>query len=504
MERTIDRFFEESARLHGSRPFLRFEGETIRYASFARVVSRRAAGFARAGIGRGDRVGILLPNGPEFVEALFALLRLGATVVPVNHFLAAPEVAKLLERASVDAGVVGCDQLRLIEGVPDPPKGLFAVGGGGRGRPFEPLAEGDDLPPGCPRPGPDDAAFLLFTSGTEGEPRGVLLSHRNLAANVRQCTEALGPTEKERFLVFLPLFHTFTLTVCLLLPAALGAAILLFRSARNFPSILRDGILLGRATYFVGVPAVFNALARRRLPFLLRKLHRVRVMISGSAPLPARTVEAVEGLFGAPLLEGYGLTEAGPVVAVNLPGRRVVGTVGPPLPGVEVRVVRESGNGLMHGEVGELLVRGENVAGAFLGEESPVRDGWLRTGDLASVDTEGFITIHDRMRDLILVRGLNVYPREVEEAIEEHPSVAAAAVVRAMSETKGEVPRAFIVPAEGARPTAAVILGHLKGRLAPYKTPATIEFVAELPRSGTGKVLRRVLQARPLPPGGGA
>jgi long-chain acyl-CoA synthetase len=487
MGETIDRIFEEAAARRGKRPFLFFEGGTTRYRAFCERVSRLAGGFARAGIGPGDRVGLLLGNSPDFAAALFSLLRTGATVVPINHFLTEQEVASLLKRASVRALIAGEEFLHLVSESAAPERGLFVFGRAGRGEPLEPLQEGEPLPDAHPRPAPKSTALLLYTSGTEGEPRGVLL----------------GPTADDRFLVFLPLFHTFTLTVCLFLPAALGASIILFRSARDFPAIMREGLLRRRATYFIGVPAVYNALARRRIPLLLRRLHSLRVMVSGSAPLSNRTVTAVQERFGAPLLEGYGLTEAGPVVSVNRPGRRIIGTVGLPLPGVAVRVVDEAGRDRMHGEVGELLVRGENVADRFLGGESPVTDGWLHTGDLASMSADGFLTIHDRKKDLILVRGMNVYPREIEEAIAEHPSVAAVAVVRARSGTKGEVPRAFIVPAEGTNPTAAAIVGHLRGLLAPYKIPVFVEFVPDLPRSGTGKVLRRVLADRPLPPIGG-
>lgn len=505
MERTIDRSLEKTARLRPRAPFLFFERKTIRYREFLERVLRIAGGFARAGIRPGDRVALLLGNVPEFAEAVFALLRLGAVLVPINHFLAPREIARLVRRAEPVLIVAGEEMLPLLAETPEPPKGVIVVGGsGGEGRElFGNLARGEAVSPEAERPAPESTALLLFTSGTEGEPRGVLLSHRNLAANARQCEEALGPRSSDRFLLFLPLFHTFTLTVCLFLPALIGASIALERSARNFRPLMRRALLSRRVSIFVGVPAVYNALARARIPFLVRKLHKIRMMISGSAPLSPRTIAAVEERFGAPLLEGYGLTEAGPVVSVNRLERRVPGTVGPPLPGIEARVLGERGEERMPGEAGELLVKGENVADAFLGGKSPVENGWLRTGDLASLDLQGFLTIHDRKKDVILVRGINVYPREIEEAIEEHPAVAGAAVVRAKSEKKGEVPRAFVVPAEGIALSPAMILEHLRGQLAPYKIPAYVEIVSELPRSGTGKVLRRVLEGRPLPEGGG-
>jgi long-chain acyl-CoA synthetase len=500
VERTIDRSFERSAEKRSREPFLFFEGKTIRYGPFRERVDALAAGFAGTGLGPGDRVALALGNSPVFIETAFALLRLGATLVPLNHFLTPPEVRTLIARAQVSAIVAEREMLRLVVDAPRPPKGRFLVGEGAEEgwTPLESLRRSAPLPGEIPRPAPETVALLLYTSGTDGEPRGVLLTHANITANTRQCVGALGPNEKDRFLLFLPLFHTFTLTVCLFLPASIGAGIVLARSARNFPAILRD-VIRRRVTIFVAVPAVYNALARRRLPFILRRLNRIRFMVSGSAPLSPQAIAAIEEKLRAPLLEGYGLTEAGPVVSVSRAKRRIAGTVGPPLPGVEVRIVDENGRERMPGEVGELLVRGENVASAFLGEACPVRDGWLHTGDLVSADTDGTLTIHDRKRDLILVRGINVYPREIEEAIAELPGVAAVAVVRARSEKKGEVPRAFVVPAEGMHPTPAAILGHLRGRLAPYKIPASIEIVPDLPRTGTGKVLRRVLEERPLP-----
>ncbi|MFH1680127.1 MAG: AMP-binding protein [Candidatus Eisenbacteria bacterium] len=503
MERTIDRSLERAAALRRGEPFLFFEGKTVRYGVFVDRVARTAGGLERAGVRAGDRVALLLGNVPEFAEAVFALLRLGAVIVPINQFLAPPEIARLIKRAGPASIVAGEEMLPLLSDAPSLERGLFVVGREKRGdhRRFEDLGRGEALSEAVPRPAPETTALLLFTSGTEGEPRGVLLSHGNLCANARQCVEALETGPEDRFLLFLPLFHTFTLTVCLFLPAMLGASIVMVRSARNFPAMMRQAVLFRRVTVFVAVPAVYNALARKRIPFLVRKLHSIRMMVSGSAPLTTQTIAAVEAKFGAPLLEGYGLTEAGPVVSVNRPAKRLAGTVGLPLPGIDVRVVGRKGEERMPGEVGELLVRGENVADRYLGDDSPVENGWLRTGDLASLNEDGFITIHDRKKDVILVRGINVYPREIEEAITEHPAVAGAAVVRALSERKGEVPRAFVVPSEGMTLTPATILGHLRGKLAPYKIPAYVEIVSDLPRGGTGKILRRVLEERPLPGG---
>ncbi|MFH1276932.1 MAG: AMP-binding protein [Candidatus Eisenbacteria bacterium] len=501
MTATLDRYLDHSAEAHGGRPFILFEGARIEYAPFARRVRRLAEGLRRAGLGPGDRVALALGNVPEFAEAAFALFRVGATAAPVNHFLTPPEVDVLLRRIEPAAWIAEGDFAGILPKDRVPPKGRYLAHGERAGWvPFEDLAKGGEIEGGHPRPAPDDGALLLFTSGTEGDPRGVLLTHRNLTANVDQCAQALGPGPSDRFLLFLPLFHTFSLTVCLFLPAAIGAAIVLVRSARNFPAIMRDEVLRKKVTYFIGVPAVYNALARKKIPLLFRKLHRIRVMVSGSAPLPVETIEKVEKTFGAPLLEGYGLTEAGPVVSVNRPGRSRRGTVGPPLPGVEVRIVDQGGKEMAVREIGELLVRGPNVAECYLGGSSPVREGWLSTGDLASLDDDGAITIHDRKRDLILVRGINVYPREVEEAIAAHPDVAAAAVVRAADRLRGEVPRAFVVPAEDREVIPAEIVRFLRGRLAPYKIPAHVEILRELPRGATGKVLRRVLADRPLAP----
>lgn len=500
MENTIDRGFERSARAESKRPFLLFEGREILYRDFHARLLRVAEGFRRAGIGRGDRVVLLLGNVTDFPLSLFALFRLGATVVPCNQFLAPPEVRSLIERSEAAAMVCEAAFLSMIEGQPPPPKGLWIVGGEAEEAvPFDSLladrAVGEDVP----RPEPEDPALLLFTSGTEGKPRGVFLSHRNLVANVRQCTEALGPGRKDRFLLFLPLFHTFSLTVCLLLPALIGASVVLVRSTRNFPAIMKNEVLRKGVTFFIGVPAVFNAIAKKKIPFLFRKLNRIRVMISGSAPLSPATIVSVEKKLGAPLYEGYGLTEAGPVVSVNRKRNRLAGTVGPPLTGVEIRVMDESDREAPRGETGELLVRGENVARRFLGGENPLEDGWLRTGDLVSLDEENRITIHDRKKDLILVRGINVYPREVEEAIEEFPGVAAAAVVRMVDRKRGEVPRAFVQPEKQRTIDPDTIRAGLHGRIAPYKIPSLVEIVDDLPRGGTGKILRRLLADRPLP-----
>jgi long-chain acyl-CoA synthetase len=501
MASTLPEAVQETITRRPRRPFLLSGGTKLKYRDFGEAVGIASRGLARNGVRPGDRVALVAGNIPEAVVAIFALLRIGASVVPINPRLTPAEIGRLLERAEVRACAADSESVRKVEPLSTLPPVRLLLEGERRG--WLPLATREKTPPSvaaAASPKPDDEAFLLFTSGTDGAPRGVRLTHRNLLANIEQLREGMQPTEKDRFLLFLPLFHVFSLTVCILLPAVLGASLVLVRSAHNFPAMMKRDVLFRRVTIFVAVPAVYNLLARKEIPYLFRKLNRIRMMISGAAPLSPAVIGKVESRFEAPLLEGYGLTEASPVVSVNRPAGRKPGSVGTPLPGVEVKVVGEAGGELPAGEAGELWVRGENVARALLGEDSLLdEEGWLQTGDVASLDGEGFLTIHDRMKDVILVRGVNVYPREIEEALLEHPAVELAAVVGAPHPLRGETPRAFLVLGEERSATPEELREHLKARLASFKIPHHWEFLPDLPRGGTGKVLRRVLREKPLP-----
>ncbi|MBI4697704.1 MAG: AMP-binding protein, partial [Nitrospirae bacterium] len=292
---------------------------------------------------------------------------------------------------------------------------------------------------------------------------------------------------KDKILLFLPLFHSFSFTVCVILPVYAGISIVLLASVKPFSKII-NSIFIDRITLFVAIPTVYNILANRKMPvlfnYLLKFIMNIRVCVSGAAALPAETLNKFEGRFKVPLLEGYGLTEASPVVAVNpVDGIRKPGSVGPALPGIEAAVVGEDGERLASGETGELIVRGQNIMKGYFNRPDEtadtIKDGWLYTGDMARMDKDGYIFIVDRKKDLIIADGMNIYPREVEDVINKISAVEECAMVGIPDSRGSEVPVMFIKKRDHALLDEGEIRNTLKGRIASYKTPKRIIFVEE-------------------------
>ena len=340
-------------------------------------------------------------------------------------------------------------------------------------------------------------AVIIYTSGTTGKPKGVMLSHRNLLSNAEACIEVVGVTAKDRILLCLPMFHSFTSTVCMLAPVMAGMSIVL--CARLEKGLVRRALLRHRPTIFPAVPAVFAAMAQVKLGAMARLLNPVRLYISGGAPLSLDTLARFERTYRRPLCEGYGLSEASPVVALNpATGHHKAGSIGLPMPGLDVMIAAGDGSPVPPGETGELLVRGPSVMTGYLDrpEETAraLAGGWLHTGDLARQDEEGFLFIMGRAKEMLICRGMNVYPREIEEVLEAEHRVREAAVVGVPDAARGEVPVAFVVPAPDANLTEADLKRLCVGKLARYKVPRAFHFVAELPRNAAGKILKQELR----------
>lgn len=485
------------------RPALVFRDRRLSYGD----LSKGARGVGRllqaAGVRRGDRVILMLPNAPEFGVGYFGILAAGATVVPLNPLLKAEEVRYVLEDATPVAML--CIEMTYP---------LLRAAREGLGRAIPALvldATGSSLhagdlvggmPPGnlpgamvSPEVDAEDVAACLYTSGTTGRPKGAMLTHRNLLANIQSFREILHVTEQDVFLAVLPLFHAFAATVMFLEPLSVGATIVV--EPRFAPDLALKAIAEHRVTLFAGVPTMFAVLAS--LPRPPADFSSWRLCISGGAPLPPAVLEAFEAKYGVPIYEGYGPTECAPVLTVNPPlGARKVGSVGPAIPQVELRIVNEAGHPLPAGEVGEILARGPNVMQGYLNRPAETAevlcDGWYHTGDLGRVDEDGYYYIVDRKKDLILVGGLNVYPREVELALASHPAVAEAAVIGAPDPVRGEVPKALVVVRDGQRADAQELLRWCRQRLANYKVPRTIALVSQLPKTATGKILKAQLK----------
>jgi long-chain acyl-CoA synthetase len=361
----------------------------------------------------------------------------------------------------------------------------------------------DDLVAAEPAPvvdrGPDDLAVLIFTSGTAGSPKAAMLTHGNLLSNLEQCQAHPGRSQGPNDVVFgvLPLFHIFGLNVVLGLSFVAGATVLLVE--RFDPQSAMESIVNHGVTVVSGAPTMWAALAA--LPGTRPgDLATVRLATSGAAKLDPQVQRAIADRFGVGIVEGYGLTEASPVVTSGTGLAAPEGSIGVPLPGLRVRLVDADGQDSLVGDAGELWVQGPNVFAGYWNDPDATGgaltpDGWLRTGDIAVVDDDGFLYLVDRVKDLIIVSGFNVYPAEVEEVIADHPAVAQVAVIGVPHPHSGEAVKAYVVVADGASVEEDDIIHHCEARLARYKCPQKVMFVPEIPQSTTGKVLRKDLRA---------
>jgi long-chain acyl-CoA synthetase len=443
---------------------------------------------AHYGIRRGNRVGILLKNCPEFIFALYAVLKSGATVVPINNFLKAPEIQHIVDDCQVKCLITSAEFDETISKL----QGLTAI--------LLPELErgAPATPPQWATVEPDDLALIIYTSGTTGKAKGAMLTHGNIASNVRSCIKALEETTDDRLTLLLPMFHSFMLTVCIFTPLSMGASIVLIKSVQPFKAAMRE-IIRNRATILVGIPQLFQALADAKIPFWLHWVLKLRLAISGAAPLPGETLGKFDRNFHFPLLEGYGLSEASPVVSFNpIHGVHKAGSVGLPLPDIEVKIFDDHGRELPPGQVGEIVVRGPNVMRGYYNhpEETAatLRNNWLHTGDMGKKDDDGYIYIVDRRKEMLLVRGMNVYPREIEEVLHQFPNVRETAVLAKADEKRGEVPIAFVSPTEGVTLEPNEILRFCRDRLADYKIPREVRVMDALPRTATGKIAKLELK----------
>ncbi len=490
--------FAQSALRQPQKTALFWGDREYSYSELARSSRWVAAHLSgKMGLQPGDRVAIWLKNCPEFVPSFLGILEAGGVVVPINNFLKTEEVSYILGDGGVDLLITDHElgtHHRALEHKRPQLKIL-------RVEEFEDkkpdgTTTGDVLaapPAGHQRRG-GDLAVIIYTSGTTGHPKGAMLSHNNLLHNVESCRIVLKTVQLDRFAVLLPLFHSYMMTVGMLLPLLVGGSMVLVRSLHPVKNAILELLQRG-ATVLPAIPqfyrSIVNAPAELQLPF--------RLCISGAAPLPVQVLRDFEARFKIPLIEGYGLSEASPVVAKNpIDGKRKPGSIGLPVANVEVSIQDDAGTLLGPGEVGELCVRGGNVMMGYWNnaEETAkvMRGDWLLTGDVGYRDHEGYYFITDRKKDMLLVNGINVYPREIEEVLYEFQGVKEAAVVGKPDPRKGEQPIAFVSMADGASPDEKHLEQFLRRKLADYKVPRKYVFLPALPRNATGKILKTVLR----------
>jgi long-chain acyl-CoA synthetase len=475
--------------------FSQSDGRKYTYKKFGEAVARTASLLAQKGIKKGDVVSLLMPNGVEYIIAYFACWELGALAGPINSLLKTRETAYVISNSEAKALLVNSSFIPTIDSVRQelPQLSNIIV--------FDREADAtQDVTLKDSQPieiQPDDEAIIIYTSGTTGKPKGCLLTHRNVIANARQISEWLGFGPEDRLLTVMPLFHMNAVSVTTMSALYAGGSTVVSPkfSASRFWQLVSDyqitsfgsvatmlSMLL--TTYPEGVPADLNT-------------KQLRFAMCGSAPVPAETIKRFEEMFGCLVVEGYGLSESTCRSTFNPPDqRRRAGSCGLPI-GNEMRVVDDNDKDVPTGCLGEIVLRGENILKGYYknpeATKNAFRNGWFHTGDVGYRDKDGFYYIVDRKSDMIIRGGENIYPREIDEVLYQHPSVAAAAVVGMPDELYGEEVAAFVVLREGSEVSEEQLIEFCKGRLADYKCPKTVRLVKDIPKGPTGKLLKREL-----------
>ena len=502
----------------GDRPAVAFRDAQLTFVELKEQVDRLATALAGLGIGKGDRVGIMLPNSPQYLVSFFAIVRLGAIVANVNP-LYTPREVEMVARDSGMRAIITLDVLtELVRSIQKHSEidhiittslDAYSTGSQAVGHTpadtlsFETLIAGVNQPelPRVEIDPAEDVAVLQYTGGTTGVPKGAMLTHSNLFAATVQCSVWSSyyiERGNERFLLVLPFFHVYGLVVGAIFGVWSGAMQILI--PKFDVNLLLGAIKRHQPTFFPGVPTLFIALLNHP-GARSAGLDRIRRFNSGSAPLPLEVLEQFEQMSGAVLYEGYGMTETA-ALATTTPtfSKRKPGSIGLPVTGTSCKIVdlKTGRRELPVGEAGELCLRGPQVMKGYWNNPketaAAMRDGWLYTGDVARMDEDGYFTIVQRKKDMILVSGFNVYPTEIEDVLFTHPAVKEAAVIGVPCAYRGEAVKAFIIPTEGVAAAAEELIEFCSARLARYKVPSFIEFVESLPKSAIGKVLRSELQ----------
>ncbi|MBX7166736.1 MAG: long-chain fatty acid--CoA ligase [Pirellulales bacterium] len=481
------------------RIFLEFMGMQIPFFVVATQAKQVCQGLRNVGIQAGESVGVMLPNIPPFVSSYFGTLMNGSVVVTMNVLLQKNEIQYLIQDSNIRVIIVFEMFLQQVHDavseMENPPL-VFVVGEDpGSHRPYHDLMpaidesfQPTDVDPSLP-------IMTLYTSGTTGKPKGAQLTAANVEANLDMLESLLPVETNDKWLCVLPLFHVFALNGILNASVRHGTCVVLhprFEVEGCFKSLVEDGI-----TSFAGVPTMYFYLLKH--PQVGKaKFPALRYCISGGAAMPVEVLNQWEKTVEAPIYEGFGMTETTVSVSINLPDARKVGSIGRPFKGVDMRIFDEQDVEVADGTVGELVIRAPNIMKGYLNKPAEtaeaMRNGWFHTGDMGYRDADGFYYIVDRKKDMIIKGGFNIYPREIEEAIYELPEVAEAAVIGVFDEAKGELVKAIIACKPGMSLSPAGVDAHLRARLAKYKLPQEYEFLPELPKGPTGKILKRELR----------
>ncbi len=476
---------------------LEFMGNKITFGALGQNARKLAAGLAKQGLKKGESIGLMVPNIPQFPEALYGSWLNGNVLVPMNVLLTAPEIRYLVEDSAIRALFVFEMFLPQVEAaiadLPNPPR-VFVIGNPGTHTPYGALLQ--DSTPVTPRTVDGDEHILtIYTSGTTGKPKGAVITNRNVLAQMDMTEDLFPPQPGDRTLCVLPLFHVFALNGVLNAAIRYRSTVVLhpkFDVDAAVKAIENEGI-----TTFSGVPTMYFYILKH--PDIAKlTFPSLRYCVTGGAAMPVDVLRSFEDKFHVPIYEGYGLTETTVSVCCNREGAKKAGSVGKPFPGVLLRIVDETGTEQPRGQRGEIQVKGPNIMQGYLNRpeatSAAIVDGWFHTGDVGFVDEDGFVFIVDRIKDMIIKGGYNIYPREIEEVLYQMPQVAEAAVVGVNDEAKGEQVRCVISVRPGAELDVVTVESYLRENLAKYKLPSEYVFMNELPKGPTGKILKRELR----------
>lgn len=502
LAKTAERHPEETAYVTGES---RMSWHEVLFA-----VDRAADMFWQLGLRKGDRAAIVLRNSVEFIISYFAMAKIGAVAVPINYLVSkGEEISYILDNSSCKGVITEKEFIKNYVAVRKNLPGLkFLISADFCGidgvTDFWQYLKHAHYHPQTQQPASDehDLATILYTSGTTGHPKGVLLTHHNMMENAKAAITTLEPVKKDVFMALLPMFHTFSWTGNVITPILLGSKTMIVKSITPpkpwLQAMGREGVSI-----MIAVPQIYGVLAKEAKglkKFFLKfwSLRKVRLCMSGAAPLNHTITQHFHKSFGLHILEGYGLTETSPVVTINPPRTRKHGSVGKAIPGVTIRILDDNGNQLKHGEEGEIAVMGPNITRGYHANETATRelftqDGWLKTGDIGVLDSDGFLFIRDRKKDMVIVKGLKVFPAQIEHTINSHPKVLENAVIGVPDGLGNETMKCFCVPKPDVKLERAEIMQYIKANFDAYKRPRDVEIVRALPKNTLQKVLKREL-----------
>jgi long-chain acyl-CoA synthetase len=484
--RSSIRFPDKEAILFGSK--------SITYKTLDKQTNRLANLITSMGLMKGERVGLMMSNRPEFVTAFFGILKTGVVPVPINALFKEKELSYVLSNSGASGLITEASYMPIFDNIRnDIPGCSRVILAGEMGKLLEDMSEETEVSAALE----DDIAILMYTSGSTGNPKGVILTHNNLYSNAVVASQIISAMSyADRVFVVIPYFHIYAMNWGMIAPLSQGATIVIME--RFVPEDVFETVKKHRITVFLGVPTIYHRLSTH--PNVRKDdFSSIRYALCGGAPLPVTLIEETEKAIGISIHEGYGQTETSPIVTVNrFGGLRKAGSAGPAAPGIEIKILDDAGQEMPCGQDGEIVVRGPNVMKGYYEldseTEKALRNGWFFTGDIGRLDEDGYLYITDRKGDLIISGGHNIYPREVEEVLANHPDLAESAVIGVPDRDMGEVVKTFVVVKQGKNVEPEALLKFCKERMATFKVPRYIEYRDTLPKDGPGKIIKKLLR----------